>query len=287
MVLGDGERAEAHRAWYRQAGLELVPPGRGDGADLPEAAVYDLCLDPEKQPPVLGLLLRRRHAAILLAGRVAATAAAAARLAATAQRRRCSVAVSGGLRFVPAMARLRELVCGGSCGAVREVVVELRVSPAAAPEARLAGLDLGVWLAGDALLTAAGAAGARISVQAGTAQVALDTTLAAAQPGAAWRVRLAADLGHALATASTAPGLPGRPCRDQTLLLTIAGRTRRLDLPEADAAGSELAALVARRAAGQPWLGLCSVERAARLLAALEEGPAKVAAASQPELTSP
>ena len=107
LVLGQGERAAAHCAWYRAAGIEVLERGADDGRDLPAAALYDVCSEPAERQPALGTLLRRRHAVVLLAGCVAGTAAAAAQLVAAARRRRCHLAITGGTRFVPAWARLR------------------------------------------------------------------------------------------------------------------------------------------------------------------------------------
>ena len=279
MVIGQGERAEAHRLWYRQAGVELLEFAGDDGRELPAAALYDLCSEPAERQSVLGLLLRRRHAVALLAGCVAGTATAAAHLVAAARRRRCHLAVTGGTRFVPAWARLREFVGGGILGAVREVRVEVSAPPALAAEAVASAMDLGLWLAGDAAPVADRATPGSVSFLAGSARIAVEGRTEPAQAGLAWRVTLAADLGQASGTAAWHPGLPGRCCGEQSLRITLGGRSRTLELPTADPAGNELAAILARQGAGLPWLALCAAERAARLLAVLEEGAAKVSAA--------
>lgn len=280
LVLGQGERAEAHRAWYRHAGVDLVGAGAAEAGEIPAALLYDLCAEPAERQRALAVLLRRRHAAVLLAGRVAATAAAAGHLVAAARRCRCCLAVTGGTRFVPAWARLRELVCGGILGAVREVRVQISAAPALAAEALSAGMDLGLWLAGDAPPLAEGATAGYVSFRSGLAQITVETPQATAPGRPAWHVTLVADLGQAAARAVFDLGLPGRRCQDQAVVVTLAGgRTRVLDVPTADPAGSELAAVLCRQGAGRPWLALCPAERAARLLAVYEEGAGKVSAA--------
>ena len=279
-VIGEGERAEAHRAWYRQAGVDLVAAGGDHGQELPEAALYDVCGEPEERQQALGLLVRRRHAAILLVGRLAPSAEAAARLVGVARRGRCDLAVTGGTRFVPAFARLRELVCGGILGTVREVRVQVTTAPAWAAEVQLAGMDLGLWLAGDDAPPVAGCTTpGGTDFRAGATQVAVVVTVDAAQAGTAWQVASAADLGQAVAQAVFHPGLPGACCRGQALAVTLAGRQRLIGVAAADPAGNELGAVLARQAAGLPWLGLCPAERAARLLAVLEDGTGKVSGA--------
>ena len=148
-----------------------------------------------------------------------------------------------------------------------------------AAEVLPAGMDLGLWLAGDAAPVADSATAHCTSFQAGTARVTVESTVDATQAGTAWRLAIVADLGQAVAQAAFHPGLPGRWCRDQSLVVTRSGRARRIEVPEADPAGSELGAVLARQAAGEPWLALCMAERAARLLAVLEEGAGKVSAA--------
>jgi predicted dehydrogenase len=278
-VIGQGERAEAHRAWYRHAGVELAQAIGDDARELPAAAIYDLCAEPEERQHLLGLVLRRPRAAVLLAGRVAATADGAARLVAAGRRRRCVMAVTGGTRFVPALARLRELACGGTLGTVREARLQVTTAPALAAEAWFAGLDLGLWLADEASPVADSATLNGMSFQAGEARVTVEVTVEAGRLDTAWRVAIAADLGQAVGNAVFRPGLPGQGCRDQALVVTRSGRQRRLELPEADPAGNELAAVLARLAAGLPWLALCMAERAAGLLAVLEAGAGKVSAA--------
>jgi predicted dehydrogenase len=279
VVIGEGERAAAHRLWYRQAGVELVQAGGDEAMELPVAALYDLCAEAEERRHALDRLLRRRHAAVLLAGCVASTADAALRLVTAARRRRCELVVTGGARFVPAMARLREFVCGGILGAIREVHIQVVMPSVLAAEAMAAGMDLGLWLAGDAAPVAESATPGRTSFQAGTARVMIEGRVDAAQEGTAWRAGIMADLGQALGAAVFHPGLPGRACQHQSLVITLSGRQRCFELPDADPAGNELAAILARQAAGLPWLALCTAERAARLLAVQEEGAGKVSAA--------
>jgi hypothetical protein len=278
-VIGQNRRAAAHRAWYRQTGADLVPASRSAGAHLPAAALYDLCAEPDEREQALRALLRQRRTAVLLAGRVAGSAAAAARLVSVARRQRCSAVVTGGARFVPAFARLRELVCGGILGVVRDVRVQIRAAPAFAPEALPAGMDVGLWLAGDGMPVAGTTTAAGTSFVAGAAQVTVASQVERGQDGTAWQIDIRAELGRASASAVFPPGLPGKPCGEQSVTVDLGGRQRRLEVPPADPAGNELAAIFARLAGGRPWLALCTAERAARLLAVLEAGTGKVVAA--------
>lgn len=266
-VIGEGGQAEAHVAWYRQAGLEVLPVAPAASADLAEADLYHLCGDLGERAAVVGAVLRRRRVALLLSGAVVARAADAERLARAVVRRRGRAALVGGWRFVPAFARLRELVSGGILGAIRSVRLEVRVPVDELAATRPAALDLGWWLAGDGAAEAQSSGPANTCFQAGTAVV--DVTVCTGAPGATaqWSVALVAELGEAVGSASFVASWPGRPGGPQSLQVTLGGRTRPLAVPAADPCGGELGAVLAREAAGLPWLAVCGAERLARLAA--------------------
>jgi hypothetical protein len=276
LVVGQGERAAARCAWYRAAGIAVLEGGPDDRQEFPSAALYDLCSEPAERQRALRQLLRRRHAAVLVAGPLAATAEAAAHLVAAARRQRCRLAIMGGTRFVPAWARLQEFVGGGIMGAVREVQVQVTSTPGQAAEAWSAAMNLGLWLAGDGVPVAEQTTPASTSFLAGSARIRVAGRTDGTAAATTWHVTLVADLGQAVAATVYDLGLPGRQCRDSSLEVTLGGRRRRLELPAADPAGNELAALLIRLGAGLPWLALCAADRAASLLAVQEEGARKV-----------
>jgi predicted dehydrogenase len=263
-VLGHSERAEAHRDWYRRAGVAVVPAA-ADAGPAAEADLYDLCDAGALSSRVLGGLLRRRRLALLVAGNIAAVPGEVERLAQAAARRRHTVAVVGGWRWVPAMARLRELVVGGTLGTVRAVDVRVAAAPAQASEVFLGALDLGLWLAAAEAPVAESAELLAVAFRAGAASVTVRMAEDATVAEPTWTVHLAADLGQAAANAQFLPGTAGRDCRRQMATVTRDGRPRELLLPTADPAGSELAAVLARLRTGQPWLAVCLAERAAAL----------------------
>lgn len=265
-VIGEGERAAARVAWYRRLGVTVLPVAVAAVA-VPEADLYDLCAAATDAPPVLGALLRRRRAAFVLSPALIAQPAAAARLARALARRRCSAALVGGWRFVPAFARLRELASSGVLGAVRSVRVDVSAAPGELAEALPAALDLGAWLAGEGVAEpeSASANALRLVVGGTHVEVVLDSAAEAAEPR--WSVTVDAELGQAVGAACFRPGLPGQRCGPQSAQVTLAGRVRPIALPSADPAGGELAAMLARQRAGLPWLAVCGGPRLLALLA--------------------
>jgi hypothetical protein len=117
-----------------------------------------------------------------------------------------------------------------------------------------------------------------VRFRAGEAEVMVQVAEDSGETEPGWAVSLAADLGQAAAQASFLPGLPGRDCHSQSASVTRSGRQRALPVPHADPVASELAAVLARQRAGQPWLALCLADRAATLAALLAAPPADPAA---------
>lgn len=257
-VLGQGPRAAAHRAWYAGRGVTLLSGDDSPGAALPAAELYHLCEEAPDGLRPLRALLRRRRVAVLVAGPLSPDPAEAARLARQALQRRSALATTGGWRWVPAFARLRELVAGGIVGVVRRVDVAVTAAPDRQAETRWGAIDLGWWLAGDGPL----AASAGGTFGAGAAQVTVRVAPGAEGDESVWSVALDADLGQAAAETTFAPWRPGSVCRNAAAWLAPAGRRRELSLPAADPVAGELAAVLARQGAGLAWLGVCQAERA-------------------------
>lgn len=244
-VMGNGDSAAAQSCWYRQAGQEVVSTTTLDEACL-TADLIDLCLDGPLSEGAWRALLQRR-AMVLARGAAAPLGSAVVRRARLTALGR--LAVVGGWRFVPAFARLRELVVSGVLGRVHAVQVEVS---AAAPTAawRPGALDLGLWLAGD------------------SASAATLVCRAVATAADLWAVTLEADRGQARAGAGFALDRAGRRCHGQRLEVTVDGRPRAFaDLPDGDPAGNELGAVLTRLVNTRPWLGLCSGTSLAATLA--------------------
>lgn len=279
VVIGQDERASAHLAWFRQAGVAVLAAAPADPAALPEADLYDLCGDLAEGSGVVGALWRRRRAGVLLDGAVLAQIADPAALARAASRRRAGTALVGGWRFVPAFARLQELVAGGILGRMQTVRVDVRTPPAGLAEALPGAVDLAWWLAGDGVPVPQASGPGWVRFQAGSAMV--DVAVSSGEPTgeSRWTAALVADLGQAAGSAAFAPGLPGRHCQAQSVQITLAGHSRRVGVPVADPAGSELGAIVARHAAGLPWLAVCNGDRLAAVLALAVRHRMKVAEA--------
>lgn len=280
VVLGQGERAQAHRDWYRRAGMDLVPAADPDAGPLPGADLYHLCAEGDEGLPALTAVWRGRRRAVLVSGCFPGTAAEALRQARRAARQRCAAAVAGGWRWVPAFARLRELTAGGTLGTVRHVEASVSAPRGAnAAELVLAAMDLGLWLAepGDPVPESSDAATVRFRAGEAAVTVRLAEVPDAGDPH--WALALEADLGRAAASARFLPGYPGHGCREQSAAVLRQGRWRTLTVPDTDPAACELAVLLTRQRAGEPWLGLCTLERAAVLvrlragLAPRQDGP--------------
>jgi len=264
-VLGQGARAAAHHAWYAQTGVTVLPAVASPADEMPSADLYHLCDEGPGRRRLLGVLLRRRRVAVLVAGPLSADPAEALRLARLAVRRRSALAVTGGWRWVPAFARLRELVAGGILGVVRRVEVSVQAASGGDGEERWGALDLGWWLAGAGAIAADAAERAAGRFHAGAAEVLARVATGNQGGPPTWTVAIEADLGQAAAEAAFAPWLPGQVCRLQAVSVALAGRRRELAAPEADPVASELAAVLARQQAGLPWLGVCLAEQAAVL----------------------
>lgn len=267
VVIGQGERASAHLAWFRQVGVAVLAVAPADLAALSDADLYDLCGDQAEWSGVVGALLRRRRAGVLLDGAVLARIADPAALARAVSRRRAGTGLVGGWRFVPAFARLRELVAGGILGRMQTVRLDVRTHPAGVAEALPAAVDLAWWLAGDGVPVPQASGPGWVRFQAGSAMVDVAVSPGETTGESGWTAGLVADLGQASGSAAFVPGLPGRRCQAPPVQVTLAGHSRRVGVPVADPAGSELGAIVARHAAGLPWLAVCSGDRLGAVLA--------------------
>lgn len=147
---GTEERVLACAAWLRGRGHACVSPASPtDLAGLRDDPI--LCLidtNAAERSAYLAAALRHPACHLLLIGGPGGTAADLRRLGKAVKRRKCRAAILGGERFVPAFARLREIVASGVMGTIERVRVQVSSSAEGRREALFASWDLAFWLVG-------------------------------------------------------------------------------------------------------------------------------------------
>jgi len=277
LIIGSGTAAAAHDAWFRQRGWESTVCAEPEALRRCDVigSLCVVCLPCEDRGPCLKVLLAHRQVQMIVVGSPGGDGEDAQRLWQAIKRRKGCAAVTGGWRFVPAFARIREVVSGATIGKVTDLEVRVVSPPNQPREGLFAGLDLGCWLADDvrpaaARTTVTGTGDLMVSL-APPSCIRVHWSSDPETTQTSMSLVLTAENGQATASACFSLGLPGAGPVQQTGHLSAAGTPRPTPLPVADAVATELGAVAGFVEQALPWHGVCTLEYAARLAAVLPE----------------
>lgn len=282
-ILGSGPTAVAHAAAYSR--LAGVVAARAVEAGDPETGAVDLvdvCVPASDRADVLRRLAGQARP-VLVTPPLAGNPQDADRLLKAVKRRHGRLAVTHSLRFHPVFARVKEVVSGGTLGAVRRVDLQRCWRPAA-PEAAddtrgillLQDLDFCHWLldSGASLPEVSGAAPAQAgraadaclliypNAAAVTVTVLQDPALGL---GVLRHLTVECELGAIACRVTSASWLGDTPDRVEQCEVVRAGMARHVTVPDAPPLLTELGYRVGALARGEPWLCPTPVEARAAL----------------------
>jgi len=282
-ILGRGPAAAAHAAAYaRLAGVDVTTTVDAAVAEIGTADIVDICVPVSDRADAIRRLVGQGRA-ILVVPPLAASLQDADRWLKSVKRRHGRLFVTHTLRFHPVFARAKEMVSGGTMGAVRRIDLQRCWQPAA-PEAAndtdgillSQDLDFCHWLldGGATLPEVSGLTPARAACDTAACRLTYPSAavvdLSVRQDsgtglGVLRQLTIECELGAVACRVTSKSWLGDTPDQVEQCEVTRAGRARRVTVPDALPLLTELGYRVGALARGEPWLCPTLVEARAAL----------------------